>query len=620
MPQRHLSYRSRRKVLVLALTCGITGMPGCRSGVQDSPSVPVWQPAPMSVAPARPIAPATGPAGSAVDTVSAGYSPAAPAGDAEPGSLVAIANAELMTDPGQEEQLVAASLLRPAEPVYLQEPETVAPPAPKDRLDAKDDKGRNDESDSSNDGADAAEKLGPTSEENSDEDVPELVLDEVVASVRNYYPKIREAVARQAEASGQIVSALGGFDLVLDGHSINQALGFYENYRHGVGLKQPLWNGGYASAGYRMGRGFFEPYLFERATNEGGEFKVGFDVPLLQGKDIDKRRTALRTAELRRGQTDPELFFEILMAQGDAAVAYWSWVASGLDVEIQRSLLTLARDRVAQFEERIKEGDLERFRKIDNDRLIAAREIKLIDSERKFGQSAVKLSLYLRNEAGMPVLPPPNAIPDEFPDVAENEINPNEMIEAAITNRPETRIFQFDAATLRVELAQATNQLLPELNLAVETSQDVGGTVDAKRTLQPAKMEAAIYGEVPLQRRAARGKIDSLNAKLRQIEAKLQLAGDQIAAEVQQILVARDAAFRQIEQAEVNLRLAEETLELGNFGFREGDLALPILNIYEQAVADAQAALVIARADFFVADALLSISVGRELDSASPTP
>lgn len=635
MPQRNRSYRSRRYQLVLALACGFTAMSGCSSGV---PEMPRWRPTstpvPFTSASTQPESPAEhfdNPAGVvAGGSVSAASVAAASVGNSgvrdNAVELGLVSNASLVPEMGSTGQLVAASHLIPAEPVVLQEPETVAPPTPKDRLDGQDEDGgdeKDEASRSSKNSADdstASEKLDPTDEESSRQDVPELVLDEVVASVRNYYPKIREAVARQAEASGQITTALGGFDLVLDGHSINQPLGFYENYRHGVGLKQPLWNGGYASAGYRIGRGFFEPYLFERATNDGGEFKLGFDVPLLQGRDIDKRRAALRAAELRRGQTNPELFFEILMAQGDAAIAYWTWVSAGLNVEIQEALLKLARDRVAQFEERIKQGDIERFQRIDNDRLIASREIKLIDSQRKFGQSAVKLSLYLRDAAGMPVLPPPNAIPEEFPKLPENEINSNAMIDAALANRPETRIFQFDAATLRVELAQATNQLLPELNLAVEASQDVGGSVDSKKTLQPAKMEAAIYGEVPLQRRAARGKIDSLTAKLRQVEAKLQLAGDQIATEVQQILVARDAAFRQIEQAELNLELAEETLELGNFSFQEGDLALPILNVYEQAVADAQASVVIAKADFFAADALLSIAVGRELDSGSPAP
>jgi outer membrane protein TolC len=447
-----------------------------------------------------------------------------------------------------------------------------------------------------------------------DPGVETLKLDDVVISVRNAYPKIREAVARQQQAAGEITAALGNFDTVLDGETINQPLGFYENYRHRIGLTRPLISGGYAKAGYRLGDGFFEPWYGGRETDEGGEFKIGIDIPLLQGREIDKRRTELRTAELRRGQTDPELQLEILNTQGDAAIAYWTWVTAGLNVRVQRALLDLARDRVAQIARQIELGDVEAFRGLDNDRLIASRQIKLIDAERKFGQSAVKLSLYLRDAQGMPLIPPANSLPEEFPSVNDLELENESLVAMAIQQRPETRILQFDASALRVQLAQATNQLLPTVNLALETQQDVGGKTSSKGDKQPAVIEAGVYGEVPLQRRAARGKMESLQAKLRQVDAKLQLAGDQIATDVRRILVAREAAVQQIAQAKLNLQLAEQTLELGNIGLREGQFTLAILNIYEQAVADAQAALLVAQGDFFIADSLLQISTGRVLD------
>jgi outer membrane protein TolC len=212
-------------------------------------------------------------------------------------------------------------------------------------------------------------------------------------------------------------------------------------------------------------------------------------------------------------------------------------------------------------------------------------------------------------------VPPPAALPEDFPIASEEPADVMRYVDSAIASRPETRIFQFDLASLQVELAQATNQLLPELNLALETSQDVGEQASSKGDKSPNKIEAGIYGEVPLQRRGARGKIDSLNAKMRQVQAKLQFASDMIANEVQQIIVARDASQRQIKQAETNLKLANEALRLGTIGLREGEFTLPILNIYEQAVADAEAALLVAKAEFFIADSLLRIASGQELDS-----
>jgi outer membrane protein TolC len=442
-----------------------------------------------------------------------------------------------------------------------------------------------------------------------------LDLQDVIASVRSSFPAIREAIARQDEASGQIVSALGSFDYVLDGHTINQPLGFYENYRHGAGLKKPLWSGGYLATGYRMGDGIFEPWYGERETDEGGEFKLGLDVPLLQGRAIDKRRTELRNAQLRRGQTNPELMLEVLNAQAAAAIAYWGWVAAGLNVDVNERLLILARERANQIEARIAEGDMPGFVRLDNDRLIASREIKLIDAQRKYGESAVKLSLYYRNPVGQPIVPNPEQNLDEFPAIVAAAIDADVQINNALENRPELGVLQFEAAKMRNELAQANNQLLPELNLALETSQDVGGKTSSKGDKQPAKIEAGVYGEVPLQRRFARGKIEALQAKLRQIDAKTQLTADKITTEIQQILVARQAALQQVEQAERNLDLAQKTLAAGTEGLREGEFTLPLLNIYEQAVADAESALILAKAEYFIADALLIIATARELDA-----
>ena len=495
--------------------------------------------------------------------------------------------------------------VKPAEPISVQPPEEVAEPNPVEDSSVENATGERPSEEGSTEGR--REDDNETDTEDGDKDeaaqpesipTPTLELADVVASVRNAYPKIREAIARQDEASGGILAAFGNFDTKLEGETINQPVSFYENYRHQVGVKQPLWNGGSVGVGYRLGRGDFEPWYQERPTNEGGEFKLGVDLPILQGRLIDKRRTELFTAEIRRDQTNPELYLEILMAQGDAAAAYWNWVASGINVQIQEEILELGRQRVEIFQREIEAGKKAEIVALENDQLIASRELKLIEAERKFGQSAVKLSMYLRDLNGSPLLPPPNGVPEEFPSVPADAIDPSALINTAIAQRPETRIFQFDLSSLRVQLEQANNELLPKLNVVMETSQDVGGFTSSKGDKQPAIIEAGFYGEVPLQRRQALGKIDQLLAKQRQIEAKLQFATDQIVTEVQEILVIRETALQAIERAKLNVELVLETLKLQTVAFERGAINLALLNIFEQRVADAQVSLVGGRSRF----------------------
>ena len=55
-------------------------------------------------------------------------------------------------------------------------------------------------------------------------------------------------------------------------------------YRQSIGVIQPIYHGGEAFAGYRIGRGDFEPWYQERQTNDGGEFKAGLAVPLARNR------------------------------------------------------------------------------------------------------------------------------------------------------------------------------------------------------------------------------------------------------------------------------------------------------------------------------------------------
>lgn len=449
-------------------------------------------------------------------------------------------------------------------------------------------------------------------------EVEPLTLDDVIVSVRVAFPAIRQALARQQEFAGRVTTAWGDFDDQLEGESINRPLGYYENYRHALGLKKPLITGGSLSGGYRLGDGFFEPWYGERETDEGGEFKLGVDLPLLQGRAIDKRRAALRAAQLESARTRPELSLELLSAQAAAAVAYWDWVAAGLNVRIQQRLLDLGVERADQIERRIRAGDEAEFTRIDNERLIASRQIKLIESQRKFGQSAVTLSLYLRDLQGQPSLPAADLLSGDYPAVSPANIEPTSIIAAAIEQRPEVQVLAYDASVLRVQLAEAENQYLPELNVVLQGAQDVGGKTSSKGDKSEGELETGIYGSVPLQRRAARGKIASTRAKLRQVEAKLQWTQDKIATEIQKIMVARQAALEQIEQAEKNVALAQESLRFGRIALDEGEITLPVLNIYEQALADAEAALVIAKGEYFITLALLQIARGIPLDEPTP--
>lgn len=438
-----------------------------------------------------------------------------------------------------------------------------------------------------------------------------LALFQVVDSVFQSYPLLRIALLERGIADGKQLAAWGEFDTNLKAFAIEMPQGYYENYRHGVALNQPVFRGGYLFGAYKIGRGDFQPWFKDRQTNEGGEFALGAGLPLLKDRAIDKRRSELFQAQLARQAVEPAIQTELLDYVRVASQIYWSWVAAGQAVDARRDLLRLARDRVRQIDERVAAGDLGEIARITNEQLIAARETKLIEDQRKLEMSAIKLSLFLRTPAGEPIVPDTPLLPEAFPDhskIVDAQIDRD--ITSALAARPELVELDLQYRKTSVELTQATNMLLPKLDALVIGSQDVGAPFQADNIKGPFELEAGLYGEVPLQRREAEGKIETARAKLAQIRAKREFVVNKVTAEVQDAVSALRAAEERIERAVINRRLARESLEMARTLFDAGDIDLVELNIYEQATLDAQILLVEAQADYFVAVADYRAALG----------
>ena len=429
-----------------------------------------------------------------------------------------------------------------------------------------------------------------------------LNLDDVIRSVQQSYPLLVSVLLERQIAEGKQLSAWGAFDLGIKASGIAGPEGYYQTYRNAIALDQPVMSGGYLYGGYRIGDGNFQPWYGGRGTNEGGEFAAGFGVPLLKDRSIDKRREALFRAGLARQAVEPVIRAELLEFVRLSSGAYWSWVASGQMVEAQRELLRLAEARADQVEERVNAGDLARIALINNEQLIASRETKLIEAERKLQEAAIKLSLFVRNFQGQPTIPAETQLPEVFPPHAPPD--PQQLdadIARAVAARPELVELRLVAEQVRVELAQAENMLLPKLDAQLLASKDVGGWASSKGDKTPFELEVGLYGDVPLQRREARGKIEAARGKLAQLDAKRQFVTNKVTAAVQDAVSALTAAAGRIERASTNLRLARDTLALGREQFNAGDLEVIALNIYEQSVTDAQLQLIAAQADFFIA-------------------
>jgi outer membrane protein TolC len=365
---------------------------------------------------------------------------------------------------------------------------------------------------------------------------------------------------------------------------------------------QPTYGGGFLYGAYRIGDGDFPVWYKEWLTNEGGQFKVGWGMPLGKNRAIDSRRAGLAQTSLSRQAVEPAIQAQLLLFVRDASEAYWSWVAAGRLVQAQQELLRLAQDRAEQIEARVRAGDLEEIARIDNQRLIATRETKLIESQRKLQAAAIKLSLFLRDEQGQMLIPAEDHLPPAFPDHSAPDLQGLEQdIRTGLAARPELQELDLIRRQVQVDLDYARNQLLPKVDAKLEASKDVGAWAERTGDKTPFELEAGLFGEVPLQRREARGKIQAACGKLAQLAAKREFVANKVEAEVRDAVSALATAHDRIERSRVNLDMAHRSLDLGREAFRLGDITVVTLNLYEQATLEAESLLIEAQADYFQA-------------------
>lgn len=427
-----------------------------------------------------------------------------------------------------------------------------------------------------------------------------LQLADVIASVYRSYPEVLSAREEASRAAGQGTEAAGAYDLKLKGYMLSEPTGFYENYRHGIGAARQTWWGGYLSAGYRVGRGDFAPWYKERETNEAGEFKVGLGQPLLQGRALDPQRVALFQARLAQQAANPFLQQAILDAASDAGAVYWEWVSAGAKLRAQNRLLELAETRGQKFQLGVKGGLLAEVDLVLNQQLIAERKVKVIEARQKLQASAFKLSLYLRDESGQPMVPSPDWLPKTFPTLDPAfEVSPETEANMALQRRPEVQLLILEIQRMQWEQRQAENQLLPSLDLVAEASQDLGLPASSSNDKGRFELLFGVQGEVPIQRRKALGKRQSTVAKIAQLNQKLQLQRDKIIAELrnQSNVLMLDSQI--VQQSELGLTAALDTLQRYRFAFERGKADLIYLNLLETKATETELKWLDAQRDWF---------------------
>jgi outer membrane protein, heavy metal efflux system len=437
-----------------------------------------------------------------------------------------------------------------------------------------------------------------------------LTLPDVLGRVEQSYPLLRATELDRDVAEADLLSAEGGFDSSWKTKASTTPLGYYQYHRLDTAVEVPttLW-GSRFFAGYRLGVGDFPSYYGSYETLSRGEVRAGASVPLIRNGPTDRRRATIARAEAGREVADQGVQQQRITLRRAATLRYWDWVAAGRRLAILRKLLATAVERDAALGVRVERGDLPAIERVDNQRTILSRQSQLVSAERGLQQAGFELSLFLRAEDGNPLLPSPDRLPPGLPEPTPVAGTEQDMVDAALRRRPELARYDAQRKQMEAELSYAKNQRLPGLDVQVMASRDLGPD-DAAYARRPTVVEASVLLDIPLQNRTATGRADAASANLARIAAQTRFARDRIVADVRDARSALDTARQRVDVARREVSLAGELERAERSRFELGDSTLLIVNLREQASADAALREVDALLDYQRAIAAQQAAVG----------
>lgn len=441
-----------------------------------------------------------------------------------------------------------------------------------------------------------------------------LLLEDVIDSVHKHYPPLLAALAETEVANGELLAAEGRFDTAVYMRVDSDSLGYYSNRRADLWVEQPLAaNGMSLYSGYRVGAGEFAPYDGKLDTRSMGEFRAGFKVPLLRDRSIDGRRADLAKAQVGRRLASLTVDQQRLAVLQAAIHKYWTWVANGHRLAVTREVLEIAEARQTLLKEGVQAGQIAAVDAVDNERTVLQRRSQMIESQRAFQAAAIELSLFWRGADGNPIIAGAEQVPPHFPE--PRMLRPEEMresLQAALLRRPELQRFSAQREQMEVDVRLAENLRTPRVDLFAGFTNESGS--DGRVRRGPQELKAGIAFELPLQNRTARGREAAARARLRQFDVRMRFVMEQIQAEVRDAVVAAEAARERLAVLidEVRVSRAVEEAERSRYELGEGTLF--VLNLREQATADAAIRRFLAEADYRKAIAAYESATGALLD------
>jgi len=298
---------------------------------------------------------------------------------------------------------------------------------------------------------------------------------------------------------------LGDFDTKLSAKYDKKEYPTSDGELFDVSVQKPLENGVEFILGYRDAEGTQEYNNIK--TGQDGEVRAGIKVPVFSVvHDISTRKLNLDTASLDTVKFNFKtkdnlrlLYFKI--------VSQYNRLLYHKDIlELEKELLLTAQKRELIIKQKVKVGALADIALLEADQQIINREQRLVSAQNNFSVAFEGFLKYLN--LSRETFSKQYTLPSIY-NIQEKHIDLHSSIDAAIENRPDLKIFDFEIKKLDVREQYAKLLNYPNFNVSLYGVHDFQYENGFKISLDM---------DFPIERRKYEGKHAEIKKSMKNIE------------------------------------------------------------------------------------------------------
>jgi outer membrane protein TolC len=287
----------------------------------------------------------------------------------------------------------------------------------------------------------------------------QMAYDDYIIWVRQNHPVSKQADINVDLGTQAVRASRGGFDPVLYfEYDTKRFKGSNYFDKRETGLRVPTWGGVELKGTVNQSTGtLLNP---EATLPEDGLVNLGATFNLGQNLIMDKRRLALRQAQIFSESTQAERIQILNDLFVEATEAYWIWAADYRNVKVLEDGVRLAEERFEMVKESYIQGDFPAIDTVEAYTQVMDRTYRLQSAQIAFFRSTQMLNTFLWDTEGDPLELLEGIFPEDV--LVETEFQySKDALKDYVFFHPSLRMTDFDIESLDMERRFKANQLLP---------------------------------------------------------------------------------------------------------------------------------------------------------------